>query len=55
MNGLFASKGIKVRSVYGTTKECEKGWKVVEVEEAIYGLNDASRKFWLKVKEVFAE
>ena len=27
----------------------------MEIEEAVYGLNDASRKFWLKVREVFDE
>ena len=32
---------------------CEgKKWRL---KNPLYGLNDASRKFWLKVKEMFAE
>ena len=30
-------------------------WLCLEFEETTFGLNDASRKFWLRVKELFAE
>ena len=29
--------------------------KIWKLKKPLYGLNDASRKFWLKVREVFDE
>ena len=36
-------------------KDVKKEGKIWKLRKPLYGLNDASRKFWLKVKEVFDE
>ena len=34
-------------------KDVRNEGKIWKLNKSLYGLNDASRKFWLKVKEVF--
>ena len=36
-------------------KDIRKEGYVWKLKKPLYGLNDASRKFWLRVKELFAE
>ena len=36
-------------------KDVKKEEKIWKLNKLLYGLNDASRKFWLKVREVFDE
>ena len=36
-------------------KDVKKEGKIWKLKKPLYGLNDASRKFWLKVREVFDE
>ena len=36
-------------------KDIRKDGYVWKLKKPLYGLNDASRKFWLRVKELFAE
>ena len=36
-------------------RDIRKPGKIWKFKKPLYGLNDASRKFWLKVKEVFSE
>ena len=36
-------------------KDVKKEGKIWKLKKPLYGLNDASRKFWLKVREVFYE
>ena len=36
-------------------KYIQKEGKIWKLKKPLYGLNDASRKFWLKVREVFDE
>ena len=36
-------------------KDIKKEGKIWNLKKPLYGLNDVSRKFWLKVREVFNE
>ena len=36
-------------------KDVQKEGMLWKLKKPLYGLNDASRKFWLKVKEVFGK
>ena len=36
-------------------KDVKKEGKIWKLKKPLYGLNDASRKFWLKVREVYDE
>ena len=36
-------------------KDIKKQGKLWKLKKPLYGLNDASRKFWLKVREIFAQ
>ena len=36
-------------------KDVKKERKIWKLKKPLYGLNDVSRKFWLKVREVFSE
>ena len=49
------AKGL-AREVYiEPPKDVKKEGKVCKLKEPLYGLNDASRKFWFKVREAFDE
>ena len=36
-------------------KDVKKEGKIWKLKKPLYGLNDASRKFWLRVKNIFKE
>ena len=66
-NEGFSLRSIDIRAVFLQAKDLEreifllppkdvkKEGLIWKLKKPLYGLNDASRKFWLKVKAVFAE
>ena len=56
IRAAFLQAKILDREVYlEPPKDVKKEGKIWKLKKPLYGLNDASRKFWLRVKKVFEE
>merc|ERR1712002_185008 len=52
---FLQAKGLDREVFMEPPKDVKKEGKLWKLKKPLYGLNDASRKFWLKVREVFGE
>ena len=52
---FLQAKGLDREVYMEPPTDVKKEGKIWKLKKPLYGLNDASRKFWLKVREVFDE
>ena len=52
---FLQAKGLDRKLYMEPPKDMKREGKILKLKKPLYGLNDASRKFWLKVREVFDE
>ena len=50
---FLQAKGLDREVYMKLPKDMKKEGKIWKLKKPLYGLNDASRKFWIKVREVF--
>ena len=55
IRAFLRAKGLDREVYMELPKDVKKEGKIWKLKKLLYGLNDASRKFWLKVREVFDE
>ena len=52
---FLQAKGLEREVYMEPPRDIKKEGKIWKLKKTVYGLNNASRKFWLKVREVFNE
>ena len=52
---FLQAKGLEREIFLLPPKDVQKEGMLWKLKKPLYGLNDASRKFWLRVKEVFGK